>query len=130
MATKHFNKYYPYRMHTDDVPPPKSNSRNDIVDYIHETHIFEWYTTYLLSKPLEEVEDIVQELYLQLLETKEERLQGLLSEGEVILRAYVVGMVVRQIKSVHSQIWRKIRKPFAMEITQDELFWEKYYDEH
>lgn len=125
------NKYYPYKVKTGELPLT-SDERDVVLKWIYDTHIVEWYTTYLIKKSMEEdgVEDRIQELFLMICEIPEEKWKELYAQGQYAVSAYVTGIIHQQIISGNSAIYKKYTKYEATQITQDELFWEKYVEEH
>ena len=85
-----------------------------------------------MKKSIEEdgVEDRIQELFLMICEIPEEKWKGLYAQGQYAISAYVTGIIHQQIISVNSAIYKKYTKYEAIETIQDELFWEKYVEEH
>ena len=130
MKKKRKNIYYPYGV--NDEIEPKSNSREDIIEWIFKTHIIEFYTTYLLKKTIEDnpdVEDKIQELYLMVCELPDEKLKDLFEQGKHSILAYVTGVVHQQLITTNSKIYRKYEQRKKKEITKDEIFWETYDEE-
>ena len=125
------NKYYPYKVKTSELPLT-SYEKDVVIKWIYDTHLVEWYTTYLMKKSIEEdgVEDRIQELFLMICEIPEEKWKGLYAQGQYAISAYVTGIIHQQIISVNSAIYKKYTKYEAIETIQDELFWEKYVEEH
>lgn len=125
------NLYYPHKVLTAEIPL-ESDKRDDVINWIYATHIVEWYTTYLMKKPVEDdnVADRIQELYLMICEIPEEKWKGLYAQGQYAVSAYVTGIIHQQIISENSAIYKKYTKHEAIETIQDELFWEKYAEEH
>lgn len=125
------NKYYPYKVKTSELPLT-SYEKDVVIKWIYDTHLVEWYTTYLMKKSIEEdgVEDRIQELFLMICEIPEEKWKGLYAQGQYAISAYVTGIIHQQIISVNSAIYKKYTKYEATQVTQDELFWEKYAEEH
>lgn len=125
------NKYYPYKVKTSELPLT-SYEKDVVIKWIYDTHLVEWYTTYLMKKSIEEdgVEDRIQELFLMICEIPEEKWKVLYAQGQYAISAYVTGIIHQQIISVNSAIYKKYTKYEATQVTQDELFWEKYAEEH
>ena len=125
------NKYYKELVHTADMDLP-SGDRETVLTWIYNTHLVEWYSTYILQKPYEDdlVQDLIGELYLIICEIKEEKWKELYAQGQYAVSAYVTGIIHQQIISVNSAIYKKYTKHEAIETIQDELFWEKYVEEH
>lgn len=125
------NKYYPYKVKTSELPLT-SDERDVVIKWIYDTHLVEWYTTYLMKKSIEEdgVEDRIQELFLMICEIPEEKWKELYVQGQYAVSAYVTGIIHQQIISVNSAIYKKYGKHEAIEKTQSDLFWQTYDEEH
>lgn len=127
---KNVNKFFGH-VHTATVPL-KDGKRDTIVQWICDIKIVEWYTTYLLKKPLtdDEVADKVQEIFLMVCEIPQKKWDELYQQGKYSVSAYVTGIIHQQIVSVNSKVWKYYGKHKERMKTMDELFWEKYYEEH
>lgn len=124
------NKWYNEPVLTE-VLPLESSDRDTIIKWIYDIHIVEWYSTYLLKKAIDEdLEDKIQEIYLMICELPQEKLNELYNQGKYAISAYVTGIIHQQLYSTTSDIYYKYGKYNLTELTQDELFWEKYSDEH
>jgi len=127
------NKFYNKRMLTDELPLESSN-RDVVVQWITDTHIVEWYITYLLQKPLDsfDMEDKVQEIYLQVCEVKQEKWDELFEQGRFSVAAYVMGIIHQQCISVKSKVYQKYGRHNKYFKLMDEEFWQnidKEYEE-
>lgn len=130
MKKKRKNIYYPHGV--NDEVELKSDSREDIINWVYQTHMVEFYTTYLLKKTIEDnpdVQDKIQELYLMVCELPDEKLKDLYAQGKHSILAYITGIIHQQLITTNSKIYYKYEQHNKTEITQDELFWEKYNDE-
>jgi len=125
------NEFYDKKVLTGELKL-ESSDRNDIVQWIYDTHLVEWYTTYLLKQPLdaEDVEDKIQEIFVELCEIPQQRWNEIYLQGQYAVSAFVTGVIHQQIISVNSHIWKKYGKHHEKEVIMDENFWEDYYDEH
>lgn len=124
------NKFYDKPVLTEDLPLSKGD-RDTIIQWIYDIHIVEWYSTYLLKKRIDDdLADKIQEIYLILCEIPQDKWDELFEQGRFAISAYVTGVIHQQLYSTTSSIWYKYGKHDTTELTQDELFWEKYNDEH
>lgn len=125
------NHWYNKLPKTQEIPLT-SDKKEDIIQWIYDTHIVEWYTTLLLHKGLddEDTADKVQEIYLMLCEIPDEKWKDLYKQGRVSVGAYVTGVIHQQIVSKNSLIFYKYNKHEIMELKKDDLFWEKYDEEN
>ncbi len=125
------NRYYNEWVHTADLELP-DGSRNSILTWIYQTHIVEWYSTYILQKPYENdlVQDLIGELYLIICEINDEKWNDLYQQGKFAISGYVTGIIKQQLYSDSSKIYYKYFKNTNKEITMDEDFWNAYGEEH
>lgn len=125
------NKYYKEWVHTADIDLP-SGDRETVLTWIYNTHLVEWYSTYILQKPYEDdlVQDLIGELYLIICEIKEEKWNELYQQGKFAISGYVTGIIKQQLWSDTSRIYTKYYKHYNKEITKDEDFWMAYSEEH
>ena len=124
------NKYYSEPVLTEKIPLETSD-RDTVIKWIYDIHIVEWYSTYLLKKKIDDdLADKIQEIYLMLCEIGQDKWNELFEQGKFAISAYVTGVIHQQLYSSTSAIFYKYGKYNTTELTQDELFWEKYNDEH
>ena len=125
------NKYYTERVLTSEIPL-KDGKRDTILQWLYDTHLVEWYVTYLLQRKLSshDVEDKIQEIYLMLAEITQEKWTELYNQGIPSVSAYAAGLIHSQIVSSSSKIYKTYNLYKTMEITQDETFWNDYGTEH
>lgn len=123
------NKYYNKLVLTEELPLNTSN-RDDVLNWIYDIHIVEWYSTYLLKKGIDDdLADKIQEIYLMLCEVPQEKWDKLFQQGKFAISSYVTGVVHQQLWSTTSKIYTKYGRYNATQITQDEIFWD-IYDEN
>ena len=125
------NKYYPYLCRSADLPL-KSKKREDILKWIHDINVVDWYVTYLLKKRIDDndVRDMIQDIWVEICKVKDETWKELYRQGQLAISGYVVGLVRHQIvNSRNDTVSGKYRKWHQKEITQDNEFWERYYEQ-
>lgn len=125
------NKYYEFKVLSADLPL-KSEKKDDIIQWIFDIHIVEWYTTYLLKKSMEneDVQDKIQEIYLMICEVPQKKWNELYSQGRFAISGYVTGIIHQQLISTTSKIYKKYEKYNETFQTKDDIFWETYDEEN
>ena len=108
-------------------------SREKILDELVNSGFIEWYTLQLMSKTSgfivqtdEEYQEYIQEIWLQICEIQEDKLIDLYNENK--LKAYVSGLIHRNVKSNTSPAYTHIRKQNNKYIRKSDDDWEKYSD--
>ena len=108
-------------------------SRDKILDELVKSGFIEWYTLQLMSKTSgfivqtdEEYQEYIQEIWLQICEIQEDKLIDLYTENK--LKAYVSGLIHRNVKSNTSPAYTHIRKQNNKYIRKSDDDWEKYSD--
>lgn len=108
-------------------------SRDKILDELVKSCFIEWYTLQLMSKTSgfivqtdEEYQEYIQEIWLQICEIQEDKLIDLYNENK--LKAYVSGLIHRNVKSNTSPAYTHIRKQNNKYIRKSDDDWEKYSD--
>lgn len=111
--------------------PIHGNTREDILDYLLRTDIVNYYVTYCLQLPIdnEECQEYIQEIWLQICELKEEKLQDLLEQGKTALTAFIAVLIKQNCKSRTSPAYCKVRKPKKGHIHIQEREWNMYDEE-
>lgn len=84
-------------------------TRNDIITELYKTQFVEKYAAMFMgeadriNKP-----DIIQDLYLMVCELNPEKLCAIYESGQInSVRRFVAGLIVRQMRSNHSAIYKK-----------------------
>ena len=108
-------------------------SREKILDELVKSCFIEWYTLQLMSKTSgfivqtdEEYQEYIQEIWLQICEIQEDKLIDLYNENK--LKAYISGLIHRNVKSNTSPAYTHIRKQNNKYIRKSDDDWEKYSD--
>lgn len=124
------NIYYNGYVKTGEIPL-KDSKIETIVQWLYDTHLVEWYVTYLLKKRLEDedVEDKIQDIYLYVMETPQEKWDDLFEQGQFSVSGYVTGIIHQQLITDNSKIYRKYNKHHQCETRMDDVWWETYYND-
>ena len=124
------NIYYNGYVKTGEIPL-KDSKIETIVQWLYDTHLVEWYVTYLLKKRLEDedVEDKIQDIYVYVIETPQEKWDDLFEQGQFSVSGYVTGIIHQQLITDNSKIYRKYNKHHQIETRMDDVWWETYYND-
>ena len=108
-------------------------NKEKILNELVKSGFIEWYTLQLMSKTSgfilqtdEEYQEYIQEIWLQICEIQEDKLIDLYKENK--LKAYVSGLIHRNVKSNTSPAYTHIRKQNNKYIRKSDDDWEKYSD--
>lgn len=108
-------------------------NKDKILNELVKSGFIEWYTLQLMSKTSgfivqtdEEYQEYIQEIWLQICEIQEDKLIDLYNENK--LKAYVSGLIHRNVKSNTSPAYTHIRKQNNKYIRKSDDDWEKYSD--
>lgn len=123
------NRWYNDTVRHEEVC--KSNKKEDILDYLYRTKIVPYYCTYLLQmKETEyECEEYMQEIWLQICNLSEKKLQDLYFQGKTALTAYIAVLIRQNCKSQTSPAYCRVRKENKKYIHVNDREWE-LYDEY
>lgn len=124
------NIYYNGYVKTGEIQL-KDSKIETIVQWLYDTHLVEWYVTYLLKKRLEDedVEDKIQDIYVYVMETPQEKWDDLFEQGQFSVSGYVTGIIHQQLITDNSKIYRKYNKHHQIETRMDDVWWETYYND-
>lgn len=129
----HYTKRLYARTWQKDLKP-KSSKVQDIVIWAEKSKIVEYHICAYSKRSLDDEQahnaDKVQEIYLIMMETPQEKWDNLYEQGISQLKAYVIGMIRNQIYSDKSSLYIKYNRYDKMELKSDNLFWEGYCDEN
>lgn len=123
------NKYCTYKVKTGELPL-KDSKRDTIVQWMVDTHLVEWYVTYLLKQKVDEpdVQDKIQDIYLMIMEVPQEKWDNLYEQGKFSVSGYITGIVHQQIKSGNSAIWRTYTKYRQHNKIMNDEYWLDYFN--
>ena len=96
------------------------------MDYILRTDLVNWYTTYLMKKPItaELVQEYIQEIWVQIAEIPQTKWDDLYDQGKAAITAFVSALIHNNCISVNSKAFRHIRKPTLNEVRFTDVEWE------
>ena len=126
------NRYYD-KVNTVFRTSPKSKDKKDIVEWLAKSNCVEWMITYYSKATMDyenkHLQDKVQDIYLYMLDNmSQEKWDSLYEQGIPAIRAYVSGIVITEIRSTTSPLYRKYDRYDSKFIRQDDEFWQDYYD--
>ena len=112
-------------------------NRDEILQYIYDLQFVPNYVRKLAnSDDWEIINDEIQDIWLQLCEVKDEKWQTLLEQGTKndsfkAVRGYVSGLVYRNIKSVNSKLYYRLKKHQERELPMGDVYadFDKYESE-
>lgn len=99
---------------------PKSTKRDDIIEWIMYTNFVDNYTIQLAGDDDTTVDDVIQDIYLTLLEKTQEDWDKLTRQGLSTIRAYISGLIYRQVKSANSPSYYQYRRYNQRRISLDD----------
>lgn len=103
--------------------PIKSGKKEDIIDYIIYTELIPNYVRKLEYWNNNDIDDMIQDIYLYLLEMPQDKWDKLYEQGKTAVMAYVSGVVYRSIHSANSPIYKKYKKKLKYEVKISEQAW-------
>lgn len=107
---------------------PKSSDRNDIISWLSYTQLIENYVKKLEYGDIdpETIQDEIQEIWLSICEIEQNKWDDLYRQGATAIKAYVSGLIYRQIHSNISKIYTKYKKPYLMFKHISDKTWEVF----
>ena len=103
-------------------------NRDELLEYVYNLNLVPAYTRQLAnSSDWNIIEDITQEIWLQICEVPEEKWTKLLGQGTKkdsfkAVRGYISGLIYRNVKSVNSKVYNRLKKHQTREILTDTGF--------
>lgn len=92
-------------------------TRDETIQYLIDLGFVERYTTKLLGSI---DQDIIQDIWVQILEIPESKWELLWSQSSKAITGYVSGLIFRNIRSCNSIIYNKYRKNIEYTKTDEE----------
>ena len=89
---------------------PESTSRDDILKWIINTQFVDFYVIKLIGNDDTSVDDVIQDIYLSICEMSQKDWDRLTRQGYGAIRAYLAGMICRQVRSSTSPSFYKYRR--------------------
>lgn len=105
------------------------DERNDLLTEIYNLHLIDNYCKKIAYDDEVQLDDIIQEIYLQVCEVSTDKWEELLSQGTKndrlkAVRAFVSGICYLSIRSKNSRVYYKLKKHTNMEYTKSDDEWE------
>lgn len=110
--------------------PPKDNSADTIVQWLYDRGLVQNYVRKLEYDDVdkETIDDMIQEVWLMLLEKKDKLKELYDTQGITGLTAYVSGMIARQVHSNTSTIYNKYKRDHKRFVHVSEQTWWDFYN--
>lgn len=107
---------------------PKSANRDDILNWLQYTELVDNYIKKLeyADIPDETVQDEIQEIWLEICEIPQSKWDRLYYQGTTAIKAYISGLIYREIHSNTSKIYNKYKKPYLMFKRISDESWEVF----
>lgn len=109
--------------------PPEDNEPDTILNWLYNRGLVQNYIRKLEYETIDEdtVQDIIQEVWLFLIEKKDKLKELYNTQGITGLTAYVSGIIARQVHSSTSQIYNKYKRDYKRFIHLSDQCWDDYY---
>lgn len=109
---------------------PKDNSTETIIQWLYDRGLVQNYIKKLEYETIDDetVQDIIQEVWLYLIEKKDKLKELYDTQGITGLTAYVSGVIARQVHSNTSQIYKKYKRDYKRLIRLSDKCWNDYYN--
>lgn len=122
---EHSQKYYNKLWST-----PADNDADTILQWLYDRGLVQNYIKKLEYDTIDDetVQDIIQEIWLYLVEKKDKLKELYDTQGITGLTAYVSGIIARQVHSASSSIYNKYKKDYKKFVHLSEQCWEDFYN--
>lgn len=93
---------------------PKSSNRDDILEWLRYTGLVDNYVKKLEYENIdsETLADEIQDIWLSICEIEQSQWDKLYYQSATAIKAFVSGLIYRQIHSNYSKIYFKYKKPY------------------
>lgn len=110
--------------------PPENNDADTILNWLYNRGLVQNYIRKLEYETIDEdtIQDIIQEVWLFLIEKKDKLKELYDTQGITGLTAYVSGLVARQVHSNTSTIYNKYKRDYKRFIHLSDQCWDDYYN--
>lgn len=107
---------------------PKSSNRNDILEWLHYIGLVDNYIKKLEydSVPPETVQDEIQDIWLEICELSQEKWDYLYQQSATAIKAYISGLIYRNIHSCTSKLYNKYKRLDNLCIHISDESWEVF----
>ena len=108
--------------------PPESNDADSILNWLYNRGLVQNYIRKLEYETIDEetIQDIIQEVWLYLVEKKDKLKELYDTQGITGLTAYVSGIIARQVHSNTSLIYKKYKRDFKTFVHLSDQCWDDY----
>lgn len=110
--------------------PPSDNDADTILNWLYNRGLVQNYIKKLEYETIDDetIQDIIQEVWLYLIEKKDKLKELYDNQGITGLTAYVSGIIARQVHSNTSQIYKKYKRDYKRLIHLSDQCWDDYYN--
>ena len=108
--------------------PPENNDVDTILNWLYKRGLVQNYVHKLEYETIDEatIQDIIQEVWLYLVEKKDKLKELYDTQGITGLTAYVSGIIARQVHSNSSTIYKKYKANYKKFIHLSEQTWDVF----
>lgn len=109
---------------------PKEYNREELIEYIINTNLVEWYTCKLFKKTVDNyyVQEYIQEIWVQILQLTDDKLRQLWQQGYPAVTAFISTIIRQNVISVNSPAYMHIRNHNDKLIHVDTDVWDEMVD--
>lgn len=109
------------------APFPKVYNRDEVIEYLINTNLVEWYVTKLCRKQVTDykVQEYIQECWEQILLIKDDKLEELWYQGSPAVTAFVATIIKNNVCSNSSPAWYHVFKDNKSLIHVDTEIWDE-----
>lgn len=109
---------------------PEDNNADTILNWLYNRGLVQNYIRKLEYETIDEetIQDIIQEMWLYLIEKKDKLKELYDTQGITGLTAYVSGIIARQVHSSTSTIYNKYKRDYKRFIHLSDQCWDDYYN--
>lgn len=110
--------------------PPSDNDADTILNWLYNRGLVQNYIKKLEYETIDDetIQDMIQEVWLYLIEKKDKLKELYDNQGITGLTAYVSGIIARQVHSNTSQIYKKYKRDYKRLIHLSDQCWNDYYN--
>lgn len=109
------------------APFPVEYDREELINYIINTNLVEWYTCKLFKKTVDDyyVQEYIQEIWVQILQLSDDKLRQLWNQGYPAVTAFISTIIKNNVISVKSPSYMHIKNHLDKYIHVDNDVWDE-----